>query len=203
MNAKLIVKTGGQRRVIPLRASPCILGRAKGTTVRIPSAEVSRRHCQLILEHGMMTVEDLDSVNGTFVNGRLLRRPQVVRPGDVIEIGPVSFIVEYELTAAAKKKLYGSGNEVEVLEALADGDEVTSDDGIPMLDSLRDPLGLKADDLDEVQPVSPAQETMDPIAGDLDFESPWQMPDGGDLRDILAQMEDDAPVVPRKPKKKR
>ena len=38
------------------------IGRAHGNEVRIPSSEVSRRHCELRVDDGMLKVEDLDSI---------------------------------------------------------------------------------------------------------------------------------------------
>src|SRR5947207_2037587 len=107
MNVRLVVKRGGQRRVIPVRAARAILGRARGNTVRIPSSEVSRSHCQLLQDSGLVYVEDLNSVNGTLLNGQRVQGPAVVRPGDLLEVGPVTFTVEYELTAEALRLLRG------------------------------------------------------------------------------------------------
>src|SRR5207244_5197864 len=60
------------------------------------SAAVSRRHCVLRIDNGSVNVEDLDSVNGTFINGQRVVGKQVLRPGDRLEIGPLQFMVEYE-----------------------------------------------------------------------------------------------------------
>ena len=193
MNVRLIVEHGGRRKVLPLKGSSWILGRAHGNTVRIPSADVSRRHTKLQLEGGLVHVEDMGSVNGTFLNGRPVKSPQLVQPGDQIEIGPVTFIVEYELSPQALAKLRGRnrGGEVEVLEALADGASIAEDD-IPMLESVDDPLGLnRVDDLPEVEILRPPTDVVsEPLEADFDFDGPWQPPPGGDLRDILSHMED-------------
>src|SRR5262249_52854099 len=72
------------------------LGRARGCTVRIPSSEISRQHCRLRMENGIVTVEDLESINGTFLNGLRVRRIESVHPGDRLTLGPVTLVVEYE-----------------------------------------------------------------------------------------------------------
>src|SRR5262245_32379362 len=52
----------------------CTVGRGDGCLVRIAGEDadltVSRRHCQLDMEPPAARVRDLDSLNGTFVNGR-------------------------------------------------------------------------------------------------------------------------------------
>jgi predicted component of type VI protein secretion system len=213
MNVRLIVEHGGPRKVVPLQGSEWVLGRAHGNTVRIPSPEVSRQHCRLRLDNGLVTVEDMESVNGTFLNGRPVKSAEVVQPGDQIEVGPVTFIVEYELSPQARAKLRGmkrSDQDVEVLEALADGAALDEDE-IPMLEAVNDPLGLNRgeEELPEVEVLRPptADAAGELLKADFDFESPWQMPNGGDLRDILAQMEDveveeEQPTKLKKPKKK-
>src|SRR5947209_18618036 len=102
MDVRLVIEKGRTRtREVRLPAEESIIGRQRGCTVRIPSAEVSRRHCVLRLEDGYLSIQDLGSVNGTFLNGMRVVNREVVRPGDHLEVGPVRFVVEYELTPAA------------------------------------------------------------------------------------------------------
>jgi pSer/pThr/pTyr-binding forkhead associated (FHA) protein len=116
MDFQLVVRQGGPQRVLHLRKREAILGRARGNAVRIPSAEVSRRHCRLWQEGGLLFVEDLESVNGTFLNGESVRQRVVVRPGDHLEVGPVTFTVEYELTGRALEQLRGEEPGTAVLD---------------------------------------------------------------------------------------
>ncbi len=119
MDVRLVVEQGRRRlRVVRLRGPATRIGRARGSGVRIPSAEVSRQHCVLRVEEGLVTVEDLDSVNGTYLNGEAVVGCQVVRPGDRLNVGPVTFVVEYELTPEALERLRDSadGHEYEIVE---------------------------------------------------------------------------------------
>jgi pSer/pThr/pTyr-binding forkhead associated (FHA) protein len=119
MDVRLVVEQGRRRlRVVRLRGPATRIGRARGSGVRIPSAEVSRQHCVLRVEEGLVTVEDLDSVNGTYLNGEAVVGCQVVRPGDRLNVGPVTFVVEYELTPEALERLRDSadGHEYEMVE---------------------------------------------------------------------------------------
>src|SRR5262245_15860164 len=105
MKVQLVFEKGRRRKVLTLTTPRAIIGRAHGTTVRMPSSEVSRQHCRLTLEEGLVRVVDLGSVNGTFLNGQRITAATVVRPGDRLEVGPVAFTVEYGLTSRAQRKL--------------------------------------------------------------------------------------------------
>jgi pSer/pThr/pTyr-binding forkhead associated (FHA) protein len=98
MNARLVVEQGSQSTPYHLHAGETVVGRQKGCGLRIPSAEVSRQHCRLLVEEDVIYIEDLDSANGTLLNGEAVESRQLVRPGDRIQVGPVIFIVEYEMT---------------------------------------------------------------------------------------------------------
>jgi two-component system, cell cycle response regulator len=76
---------------IPLDREEVTLGRALEADVRVNDTEVSRRHARISVEHRedggieyMLT--DLDSRNGTFINGRRMRREKLEN-GDKIAIG--------------------------------------------------------------------------------------------------------------------
>jgi len=72
------------------------LGRDPGCDVVIAEATVSRRHARLFWDGGELAVEDLNSSGGTFLNGLKVQRA-VIRPGDVLRLGPrTEFVVEEE-----------------------------------------------------------------------------------------------------------
>src|SRR5260370_42034979 len=72
---------------------PFVLGRASGNDCVLNFAFVSRQHCQFILRDGKVFLQDLESYNGTFVNGRRISRPVPVHPGDELGVGPLCFRV--------------------------------------------------------------------------------------------------------------
>jgi hypothetical protein len=72
-----------------------VLGRDKTSDLMIDNSDVSRRHCLLDIQARGVFILDLDSTNGTFVNG-ILVRDGYVNPGDRIELGPCIFIVNRE-----------------------------------------------------------------------------------------------------------
>ncbi|HKC58228.1 MAG TPA: FHA domain-containing protein [Vicinamibacterales bacterium] len=68
------------------------LGRATGADFGVDGALVSRVHCRLTaLPEGGLEVRDLDSTNGTFVNGKRVQAAQLAS-GDRIRIGRVELV---------------------------------------------------------------------------------------------------------------
>jgi pSer/pThr/pTyr-binding forkhead associated (FHA) protein len=64
------------------------MGRAPNADFMMDAAMVSRLHCRLSATASELEVEDLDSTNGTFVNGRRVERG-VLRSGDHLGVGRV------------------------------------------------------------------------------------------------------------------
>lgn len=74
-------------RIIALGMGESTIGRETSNTIPISDPEVSRRHAQLTFQNNYYILEDLNSTNGTFVNGRRLVGQYVLQPGDVINLG--------------------------------------------------------------------------------------------------------------------
>jgi pSer/pThr/pTyr-binding forkhead associated (FHA) protein len=62
----------------------------------IPLQVVSRRHCQLSQEDNSLKVRDLRSSNGTFLNGQKILDETEVKPGDRLQIGPLTFAIQID-----------------------------------------------------------------------------------------------------------
>ncbi len=80
---------------IYLTKTSTVLGRDPTADVPIENHDVSWRHCLLDLQTRGLFILDLDSTNGTYVNGILVRDGQV-NPGDRIELGPYMFTLNRE-----------------------------------------------------------------------------------------------------------
>ena len=80
-------------RQIVVDRFPFVIGRRKENDGTLPLACVSRRHCQLIRSGEEVIVHDLDSHNGTYVNGTLATTPVPIRNGDELKLGPCPFRV--------------------------------------------------------------------------------------------------------------
>jgi len=97
MNVSLILhKKNGSKKVLPIRSKATILGRRPDCDLCIPLQVVSRRHCQLSQETNFLKVRDLKSSNGTFVNGTKILNEAQAKPGDRIQIGPLTFTVQID-----------------------------------------------------------------------------------------------------------
>lgn len=74
---------------------PVILGREadKCDVVIQGDKSVSRRHCRFFCQGGSCYVEDLNSVNHTFLNGVMVETPQRIQAGDHLKFGMVEVVV--------------------------------------------------------------------------------------------------------------
>ena len=70
------------------------IGRAPGNTVVLSDDFVSNEHALLMLRGQQWWVEDLNSRNGTFLNGDQLSDPTIVSAGDLLTIGRTELKVE-------------------------------------------------------------------------------------------------------------
>ena len=68
------------------------VGRAPRADFVVDAPLVSRLHCRLTLQPDGLLVEDLESTNGTFVNGERVTR-LVMRSGDALRVGRMEFSV--------------------------------------------------------------------------------------------------------------
>lgn len=63
------------------------IGRDPTCTIRIDDSYVSSIHARLFLRNGMCYLEDLDSRNGTLINGELVEATTALQTGDQITVG--------------------------------------------------------------------------------------------------------------------
>ena len=81
-------------RILP--GSIKTVGRATGADFIVDAALISRVHCRLtVLADGALEVKDLESTNGTFVNGTRIESARVA-PGDTLQVGRVELLVMKE-----------------------------------------------------------------------------------------------------------
>ena len=78
--------SGGTRFDVLAEDGPLTIGRSVGTQIRIDDTEVSRRHVRIDHNGTNFRITDLESANGTFVNGRRVK-DTVLRHGDSIRLG--------------------------------------------------------------------------------------------------------------------
>jgi len=89
-------KGGGTERHEFTEKHEVTIGRVQGNDIILGKGNVSKKHSRLILKDGRFIVVDLKSTNGTYVNGRKVTSPLVVKPGDKIYIGDFTINIEGE-----------------------------------------------------------------------------------------------------------
>lgn len=92
MFGELIPVGGGDP--IPLLKKKLLVGRRESCDVRLRFSNVSAHHCQLTLENGYWFVKDLNSRNGTKVNGARVTRKRL-DPEDILSVAKHRYKISY------------------------------------------------------------------------------------------------------------
>lgn len=115
---ELVHKNAKVKKVV-LKADT-VIGRSTECGLRIASNEVSRQHCKIGLSDEGVTVRDLGSANGTFVNGYQLEEQTdyEIAPDSELSIGGIKFIVRFKEPAAKVMPIDGLGSTVDLKPGL-------------------------------------------------------------------------------------
>lgn len=79
-----------------------IIGKSSSCDVVISDNTVSREHAQLVMDNDTIEIIDLDSTNGTYVNGERITKPTRLTQGDEVVLGGVEFIWQKEVPKGEK-----------------------------------------------------------------------------------------------------
>ena len=146
MDVNLVLfKNNSGHKVFSLPDHVTVIGRRHDCDLRIPLSSVSRRHCQLSYNKETLKVRDLDSRNGTYINGKRIDETEA-QPGDYLKIGPLTFLLQIdgkpEEISPPKEQEKKLPEEAEpFLETASDEDgfaELETDESDPFLDELED-----------------------------------------------------------------
>jgi len=91
----IFFKKDGSFKGIPLPSNVTVLGRRHDCDLRIRLDSVSRRHCRISNDNGLLNICDLQSKNGTIVNGESIIEIKV-SAGDKITIGKLTFVIQVD-----------------------------------------------------------------------------------------------------------
>jgi hypothetical protein len=73
-----------------------LIGREDQCDIRLLDQSISRKHARIIFQNEEFIIEDLDSTNGTYVNGiRIVKC--VLRQNDMIQVGDVKMVFSEEV----------------------------------------------------------------------------------------------------------
>jgi pSer/pThr/pTyr-binding forkhead associated (FHA) protein len=95
---------GAERRV----ESRSTIGR-EGCDITVSDPDVSRRHAELAVAEGQLSIEDLGSTNGTFVNGERIDQPRRLNDGDEVRIGATVWILRDPASATHVMQTVSAG----------------------------------------------------------------------------------------------
>jgi pSer/pThr/pTyr-binding forkhead associated (FHA) protein len=93
--AKLIVKAieGQPERVIELKSGVNRIGRSMENDLVFPYPEISEKHCEVLVDNDFVFVRDLDSSNGTFIDGDPVRE-SALYSGQTMQVGLVEMLLD-------------------------------------------------------------------------------------------------------------
>ena len=94
-----IQRAGEPDRLVTLRPGVAHIGRAEDTEVPLPDKGVSRRHVRLLVEPGVVHVEDLGSGNGTYFRGGRVHQVDLA-DGDQLYVDPFTLIFRFSSAPA-------------------------------------------------------------------------------------------------------
>ncbi len=145
------VTADGETQRVVLNKDRTVIGRQEGCQLRIPIAGVSRTHCEILVQGGSITIKDLGSSNGTYVNQERVTQ-QPLAPGDLISLGGQVFLVQVN-------------GEPEEIEA-----EFLFEDGLPEVESKTSVPAAKPAPKASVPAASTAKKTDLDDSSVMDFE---------------------------------
>jgi len=109
--ASLLVRSGGllgQR--LPVKTPVVNIGRADYNDIVVPDQSISTSHAKLQRREGVWVLVDLDSTNGTFVDGERVKGEAPLAPGALVRLGDVQLL--FEPTDERQGVLKGGGTQV-------------------------------------------------------------------------------------------
>ena len=105
MQLKLRV-IGGKNdgREMEIKVPEFIIGRGEGVNLRPKSDLISRHHCAVLLEDGQAFLKDLESRNGTYLNGERISGQVKLQVGDRMRVGRLQFEILIDHGKPGRKK---------------------------------------------------------------------------------------------------
>ncbi len=122
-----LAEKGGDTSQVTFDKDEVTLGRLAGNDLVLNKGNVSKYHSRFVLKDGKYIVVDLKSTNGTFINGKKIGAPQVVKPTDRVQIGDYTINIE----APSEEDLEAAGEYEDEDDEPEEHDDDGADDPAP------------------------------------------------------------------------
>jgi len=92
----LVFVTGANSgRKVPLLPMTMSIGREHDNNIELKDPEVARYHARILFERGRFVLEDLESSNGTWLNGEQIKQ-EMLKNGDRVKIGDIEMAIDFD-----------------------------------------------------------------------------------------------------------
>src|ERR1700716_444682 len=121
---RLVVTDALGRRIVNIDKPLFTIGRRSETDLRLPGADISRVHAEIVVDNGTCTIRDRQSRFGTFVNGEQASE-RVLSHGDRIRLGQstttdILFVLGDD-APSVERSAFSAANELRHMAALLEG----------------------------------------------------------------------------------
>jgi len=100
--AKLVILSEGMTgKTHELSVDKTTIGRVEDNTLQITEASVSSHHAEILLRGSDVVIKDLNSTNGTFINGEQVSGEATLKPGQILRLGKIELRLETETSAGS------------------------------------------------------------------------------------------------------
>ncbi len=90
---RLVFALEGNGKAYEAQGSVIRIGRSSENQICISASEVSRKHVEISVNNGIVSVAPLTETNTTRLNGRTVKDKQTIKPGDTLSLGGTDFVV--------------------------------------------------------------------------------------------------------------
>jgi len=102
-----LTEKGGDSQQLTFNKPEVTVGRLAGNDIVLAKGNVSKYHSRFVLKDGKYIVVDMQSTNGTYVNGKKIAAPQVIKPSDKVYVG--DYIINVEAPGEEEYAEEGNG----------------------------------------------------------------------------------------------
>ena len=152
---------GGEARVTEVQLKlPTIIGRGRSAGLTLPHPLVSRQHCEIYEEEGKLVVNDLGSLNGTFVGDQRINEPTFLMPGELLTVGTVTFRASYEVDGEIADEATGTelSGDAPAADATVEYEQTVDVASVEALEEIDEAVPVEDDIVEVVEEVEPVEE---------------------------------------------